>query len=100
MNKITINTVGQLLDNVETKEKATKLVFYIKDLQQENKQLKEQLENDIDRYEDTISYQLGFDKGKEYLQQRIDKAIEYIRSNEWAKDYEISNCRTHLLEIL
>ena len=31
--------------------------------------LKEQLENDIDRYEDTISYQLGFDKGKEQLQQ-------------------------------
>ena len=32
--------------------------------------------------------------------QRIEKAIEYIRSNEWAKDYEISNCRTHLLNIL
>ena len=31
---------------------------------------------------------------------RCDKAIEYIRSNEWAKDYEISNCRTHLLNIL
>lgn len=44
-------------------------------------QLKEELENDIYRYEDTISYQLGFDKGKEYLQQRIDKAIEYIKNN-------------------
>ena len=54
---------------------------YITNLQQENKQLKEQLENDIDRYEDTISYQLGFDKGKEYMQQRIDKAIEYIYRN-------------------
>ena len=43
------------------------------------KQLKEQLENKIDLYEDTISYQLGFDKGKEYLQQRIDKAIEYFK---------------------
>ena len=52
---------------------------YITNLQQENKQLKEQLENDIDRYEDTISYQLGFDKGKEYMQQRIDKVIEYIQ---------------------
>lgn len=49
-----------------------------RELQQENKKLKEQLANDIDRYEDTISYQLGFDKGKEYLQQRIDKAIKYI----------------------
>lgn len=34
------------------------------------------------------------------LKERIDKAVEYIRSNEWAKDYEISNCRTHLLNIL
>lgn len=48
-------------------------------LQRENKKLKEELENDIDRYEDTISYQLGFDKGKEYLQQRIDKTIENIK---------------------
>ena len=52
----------------------------IRILQQENKQLKEKLENDIDRYEDTISYQLGFDKGKEYLQQRIDKAIELTKN--------------------
>lgn len=46
-------------------------------LEKENKQLKEQLENKIDLYEDTISYQLGFDKGKEYMQQRIDKAIDW-----------------------
>lgn len=50
--------------------------------------LKEQLENDIDRYEDTISYQLGFDKGKEYIQQRIDKAIEYIKE----ELYEVGGC--------
>ena len=50
----------------------------VKDLQQENKQLKEQLENKIDLYEDTISYQLGFDKGKEYMQQRIDNVNKYI----------------------
>lgn len=71
--------------------------------------LKEQLENDIDRYEDTISYQLGFDKGKEQLQQenkqlkeKIDillednnqleeiriKAIEYIKLNIRDIDYD------------
>ena len=49
-------------------------------LLEENKQLKEQLENKIDLYEDTISYQLGFNKGKEYMQQRIDKAIEEIKT--------------------
>jgi len=49
--------------------------------------LKEQLENDIDRYEDTISYQLGFDKGKEYLQQKIDKAINYIKKHSNCSGY-------------
>ena len=60
----------------------------IRYLEQENKQLKEQLENDIDLYEDTISYQLGFDKGKEYLQQKIDKAIECIKKDTRWFDYE------------
>ena len=31
---------------------------------------------------------------------RIDKAIGYLKSKEWAIDYEKSSCRTHLLEIL
>lgn len=65
--------------------------YYVNQLQQENKQLKEQLENKIDLYEDTISYQLGFDKGKEYLQQIIDKAIEYIKENSYiVQDKEIN----------
>ena len=73
------------------------ILNYITNLEQENKQLKEQLENDIDRYEDTISYQLGFDKGKEYMQQRIDKAIEFLHKNTM-----IGHCKEHyeLLEIL
>ena len=54
---------------------------YIEKLEQENKQLKEQLENDIDRYEDTISYQLGFDKGKEKYYQALLDIKEYIESN-------------------
>ncbi|MBQ3408928.1 MAG: hypothetical protein IJH12_06980 [Clostridia bacterium] len=33
-------------------------------------------------------------------QEKIDRAIKYIRSNEWATDYEKSSCRTRLLEIL
>lgn len=65
-------------------------------LYEENKQLKEQLENDIDRYEDTISYQLGFDKGKEYLQQRIDKAIKYIKDN--CYDEELKKCDVDLYD--
>ena len=35
-----------------------------------------------------------------YLKSIIKEVKEYVRSNEWAKDYEISSCRTHLLEIL
>ena len=62
---------------------------YLRKMQQENKQLKEELENDIDRYEDTISYQLGYDKGKEYMQQRITKAIEYIKENKYENTFRL-----------
>ena len=98
----------------EDKHKLSKILYYsdihpadtefinniIYDLQQKNKQLKEQLENDIDRYEDTISYQLGFDKGKEYMQQRIDKAIEYIKENEFYLDYKIGACIKGVMPLL
>ncbi len=69
----------------------TKNELKIKELEQENKQLKEQLENDIDRYEDTISYQLGFDKGKEYMQQRIDKAIENCKKSVESINQKLEN---------
>ena len=74
----------------------------IEELKEQIEELKEQLENDIDRYEDTISYQLGFDKGKEYLQQKIDKAIEYIKETGLYCDYgDLCNqSATELLEIL
>lgn len=36
---------------------------------------------------------------KEYKERNV-AAIEYVKSNEWAKDYEISSCRTRLLEKL
>ena len=81
-----------------------KIFNNIEELEQENKQLKEQLENDIDRYEDTISYQLGFDKGKEYLQQIIDNAIEYIKNIlKWVrlqKDWETEKILLNLLILL
>ena len=36
----------------------------------------------------------------ERLNSIINKLEKYIRSNEWGIDYEHSNCRTHLLDIL
>ena len=72
------------MKNKYHKEQLHYIDKYIERLERENTHLKEKLENDIDRYEDTISYQLGFDKGKEYMQQRIDKVIEFI--TEWEKE--------------
>ena len=40
------------------------------------------------------------DKEIERLNNIIKELEKYIRSNEWATDYEHSNCRTHLLDIL
>lgn len=53
----------------------------LKDLQQENKELKEQLENDIDRYEDTISYQLGYDSAKALYEKIL------IELEKWLREY-------------
>jgi hypothetical protein len=40
------------------------------------------------------------DKEIEKLNNIINELEKYIRSNEWGIDYEHSNCRTHLLDIL
>ena len=87
------NDIETFYENMEIHDKRK-----IAKLEKEIKELKEQLENDIDRYEDTISYQLGFDKGKEYMQQRIDKAIEYINNASYFDGS--SMCANDLLEIL
>lgn len=47
-------------------------------LRKENQDLKEQLENKIDLYEDTISYQLGYDKGSEDYKSRNEKALKFV----------------------
>lgn len=78
---MTLSEAMESLNNELDERQTNLLLDYITNLQEENEQLKEELENNIDRYEDTISYQLGFDKGKDYIQQRIDKAINYILEN-------------------
>ncbi len=37
---------------------------------------------------------------KDAKKEIIDKIEKYIRSNEWAEDYEKSSCRTKILRIL
>ena len=94
--------------NKEQKEYAIEYIMQLQEenykLEQQNQKLKEQLENDIDRYEDTISYQLGYDKGKEYLQQIVDNAIEYIKNIlKWVrlqKDWETEKILLNLLVLL
>ena len=60
---------------------------------------------DIAQYEDTDSKLAKYtitilQQEIERLNNIINEAIKYIRSNEWGIDYEHSNCRTHLLDIL
>ena len=103
--KLIMRFLYKLFDKIkQIKEKYEQLEEENIQLKEENKQLKEQLENDIDRYEDTISYQLGFDKGKEYLQQIIDNAIEYIKNIlKWVrlqKDWETEKILLNLLILL
>ena len=73
MVKVSVKDIPEVIEQLEIADKK------INELQQENKQLKEQLENKIDLYEDTISYQLGFDKGKKQLKQEILEFIDTLQ---------------------
>ncbi len=57
----------------------------------------QRLEEELDAHSKGLCEAVN-DKNK--LQQRIDNSIKYLTSNKWGKDYEISNCRNHLLSIL
>ena len=76
MVKVSVKDIPEVIEQLEIADKK------INELQQENKQLKEQLENKIDLYEDTISYQLGFDKGKKQLKQEILEFIDTLQGGD------------------
>jgi len=70
------NDIETFYKNMEIHDKRK-----IAKLEKEIEELKEQLANDIDRYEDTISYQLGFSKGKEEIKKEIKKEIlEFVNN--------------------
>ena len=48
IKEIKIKTIGQLLDYVETEQKAKELINYITNLQEENEELKAELQEEID----------------------------------------------------
>ena len=58
-------------------------------------------QQEIERLKEEIK---GYEQERERVLNIIDernhKAIKYLKSKEWAIDYEKSSCRTHLLEIL
>ena len=60
----------EMLDTIKTELNSSMIFVYVKNLEQENKQLKERLKN-----EERVA--------QEYLkiENRIDKAIEYIKNN-------------------
>lgn len=86
------------LEAIISKKQVNMIIDYINKLSKENKELKEQLENKIDLYEDTISYQLGFEKGKEYLKQEILEFINNLRGQD--KDEFLGYGGDVILEIL
>lgn len=69
IKEIKIKTIGQLLDYVETEQKAKELIDYITNLQEENENLKK----------DIKFYEYSFNKFKE----RFEKGTEYIKSTKY-----------------
>lgn len=99
------NEIKEILDRLEKKKhlyqiaiindwsfnddddyEANLLLDYITNLQEENERLKEWKK---DLLNENIE-----------LENIRKEAREYLKSNEWSKDYELSYCRTHLLNIL
>ena len=66
-------------------------------LVQENKQLKEELENDIDRYEDTISYQLGYDNAKAFYEKILTELERALKDHKEIK--EKTNTKEYYIEV-
>ena len=94
MNKeeIKIITLGDIFRNLETEEQAFEFLKYIKNLQQENQELKKQLKknNKPQIFIDTQDMEERYAEGlyQDYLEEEnkkykevIDKAIEYINNN-------------------
>ena len=81
------------------------LLKYLTNLQQKVEQLEKEnkeLNRMCELYGQSL-YNADLTKAEKRVEQleNIRKEVrEYCRSNEWAKDYENSNCRTHLLNIL
>ena len=78
-NEIKINTIGQLLDYVETEEKANQLIDYITNLQEENERLKkiaEEHKNCTRKHWQQKCFEHYINE--KLLQSRIDKAVEYL----------------------
>ena len=59
------------------------------------------LKLEIERLKEEIKgYKQERERVLNIIDERNHKAIKYLKSKEWAIDYEKSSCRTHLLEIL
>lgn len=71
------NDIETFYKNMEIHDKRK-----IAKLEKEIEELKEQLENDIDRYENTISYQLGFEKGKEEIKKEILEFVNNLKGGD------------------
>ena len=79
IKEINIKTPGQILDYVDTKEHLLELYNYITNLQQENERLRRKLATKklFKKYKVEKDENLELRKIFE-LQQRIEKAIEYL----------------------
>ena len=72
----------------------------IKDLQQKVEQLEKENQKFFEELNTCMIERNSFLDKVEQLENIRKEVIEYCRSNEWAKDYKNSNCRTRLLNIL
>ena len=91
--KYTLDYITNLEQELE------ELKIQLNNADNKNLELIEELNKEIDRYEDTISFDLGYDKGSKEYKSRIDKAMKLINKTMLESDIT-GNGKLNLNELL
>ena len=86
--KYVANLISQDLEKdkeIERLKENERLKIQLNNADNKNLELIEELNKEIDRYEDTISFELGYDRASKDYKSRIGKAIELI--NAWLEGF-------------
>lgn len=88
------------IPEIITQEEFDDVKKAIKELQQENQQLKNQLKEKHDGFMASVDESCEFAEENQKYKETIDKAIKYIKANEFYLDYSTGACIKGVMPLL